>query len=107
MCGTKQLVLLLHVPCVCSQLAVASKIASLEGGAHAAVMASGMASISVTLMALLSSGDHMLIQRDLYGRLQCIHTSGTQLSFVSLHIQFRCALKTCNLLQPVFSRNAC
>ena len=59
-----------HASRMRSQLAVASKIAALEGAARAVVMASGMASISTTLMALLSSGDHMLIQRDLYGGLQ-------------------------------------
>lgn len=41
-------------------------LAALEGGAHAFSFASGMAAVSVAL-ALLESGDHVLVHDDLYG----------------------------------------
>ncbi|MDM8517859.1 aminotransferase class I/II-fold pyridoxal phosphate-dependent enzyme [Desulfobacterales bacterium HSG16] len=47
--------------------ALHEKLASLESGETAIVTASGMASISTTLLALLSSGDHILAQECLYG----------------------------------------
>jgi cystathionine beta-lyase/cystathionine gamma-synthase len=43
------------------------KLASLENAEAAVVTASGMAAISTTLLALLSAGDHLLIQDCLYG----------------------------------------
>src|SRR5690606_2047201 len=43
------------------------KLAALEGGEAALVCSSGMAAISTTLLTLLKPGDHMLIQRTLYG----------------------------------------
>lgn len=46
---------------------VASKIAKLEGKQEGMVFGSGMAAISTTLMAFLSSGDHAIFQVDLYG----------------------------------------
>ena len=50
-----------------SQLALHGKIAALESAEAALVSASGMAAISTTLLALLSSGDHLLAQSCLYG----------------------------------------
>ena len=50
-----------------SQLALHAKLAALEGAEAALVSASGMASISATLLGLLSAGDHVLAQRCLYG----------------------------------------
>ncbi|UQA57558.1 trans-sulfuration enzyme family protein [Polyangium aurulentum] len=47
--------------------ALAGKLAAIEGGQAAVVAASGMAAISTSLFALLKAGDHVLIQRDLYG----------------------------------------
>lgn len=47
--------------------ALHEKLTSLESGEAAIVTASGMASISTTLLALLSSGDHILAQECLYG----------------------------------------
>src|SRR5579883_740977 len=44
-----------------------AKLAALEGGEAALVTASGMAAISATLLSLLSSGDHLLAHRSLYG----------------------------------------
>ena len=47
--------------------ALAEKLAAVEGAEAAMVTASGMAAITTTLLALLSSGDHMLVQDCLYG----------------------------------------
>ena len=47
--------------------ALHDKLAALENAEAALVTASGMAAISTTLLALLSSGDHLLIQESLYG----------------------------------------
>jgi cystathionine beta-lyase/cystathionine gamma-synthase len=44
-----------------------AKLAALEGGESALVAASGMAAISATLLSLLSSGDHLIAHRSLYG----------------------------------------
>src|SRR5512136_837495 len=43
------------------------KLAALENAQAAIVTASGMAAISTTLLAILSSGDHLLAQDCLYG----------------------------------------
>ena len=43
------------------------RLAIIEGGEQALVTSSGMAAISTTLLALLSSGDHLLAQKCLYG----------------------------------------
>ncbi|MBW2340928.1 MAG: aminotransferase class I/II-fold pyridoxal phosphate-dependent enzyme [Deltaproteobacteria bacterium] len=50
-----------------NHIALHQKLAALEGADAALVTASGMAVISTTLLALLSSGDHMLAQDCLYG----------------------------------------
>ena len=42
-------------------------IAMLEGAEAAMVSASGMASISAALLTFLHSGDHFLVQNELYG----------------------------------------
>ncbi|MBV9279165.1 MAG: aminotransferase class I/II-fold pyridoxal phosphate-dependent enzyme [Chloroflexi bacterium] len=42
-------------------------MADLEGGAHALAAASGMGAISAVLLALLGSGEHIVLQRSLYG----------------------------------------
>src|SRR5262249_24959014 len=47
--------------------ALHEKLASLENAEAALVTASGMAAITTTLLALLSAGDHLLIQESLYG----------------------------------------
>jgi cystathionine beta-lyase/cystathionine gamma-synthase len=50
-----------------NHVALHQKLAALEGADAALVTASGMAVISTTLLALLSSGDHVLAQDCLYG----------------------------------------
>ena len=43
------------------------KLAVLEGGEAAIVTSSGMAAIATTLLTILSTGDHLLVQKGLYG----------------------------------------
>ena len=50
-----------------NHIALHQKLASLENAEAALVTASGMAAISTTLLAVLSSGDHFLVQDCLYG----------------------------------------
>ena len=50
-----------------NHVALHRKLAALENGEDALVTSSGMAAISTTLLALLSAGDHLLIQNCLYG----------------------------------------
>ena len=46
---------------------VERKVAELEGAEDMAVFSSGMAAIAATVFALVSSGDHVVSTRDLYG----------------------------------------
>jgi cystathionine beta-lyase/cystathionine gamma-synthase len=50
-----------------NHLALHQKLAALEGAEAAIVTASGMAAISTALLAILSAGDHLMIQDCLYG----------------------------------------
>ncbi len=50
-----------------NHVALATKMAALENAEDALVTASGMAAISTALLAVLSTGDHLLIQNCLYG----------------------------------------
>lgn len=50
-----------------TQRAAELKIAAVEGGEDAAVFSAGMAAITATITSLLSQGDEVLAQRDLYG----------------------------------------
>jgi len=50
-----------------NHVALHQKMAALENAENALVTASGMASISATLLTILASGDHMLAQDCLYG----------------------------------------
>ncbi|MFQ5700748.1 MAG: trans-sulfuration enzyme family protein [Acidobacteriota bacterium] len=50
-----------------NQVAAARKLASLENAEAALVAGSGMAAITTTLLSLLGSGDHLLVQNTLYG----------------------------------------
>ncbi len=47
--------------------ALAAKLASIENAEAAVVTGSGMAAITTTLLTVLSAGDHLLIQKGLYG----------------------------------------
>ncbi len=50
-----------------NHLVLHRKFADLEGGEAALVTSSGMAAITTTLLTVLSSGDHLLLQEGLYG----------------------------------------
>jgi len=50
-----------------NHIALHQKLAALENAEAAVVTSSGMAAISTTILALLSSGDHLLAQECLYG----------------------------------------
>lgn len=50
-----------------NHVALHEKLAALENAEAALVTASGMAAISTTLLSVLSSGDHLLVQDCLYG----------------------------------------
>ncbi|MBI4520019.1 MAG: aminotransferase class I/II-fold pyridoxal phosphate-dependent enzyme [Gemmatimonadetes bacterium] len=53
-----------------NQEAVSAKLAALEGTEAAIVLASGMAAISLTLLALTKAGDHIVASRFVYGWTQ-------------------------------------
>ena len=46
---------------------LSKKIAALEHAEAAMIFGSGMAAISTTLLAFLKSGDHIVVQNDIYG----------------------------------------
>jgi cystathionine beta-lyase len=50
-----------------NQNAVVEKLCALEGAAEGLLFSSGMAAISAVLLAFLGSGDHAVVQRDIYG----------------------------------------
>ena len=50
-----------------NQQALAKKMAALEGGEAALIFGSGMAAVSTSLMAYLHKGDHVVLQKTLYG----------------------------------------
>ncbi len=50
-----------------NQEALCKKIAKLEKGESSLIFGSGMAAISTTLFAFLQQGDHIILQRTLYG----------------------------------------
>lgn len=50
-----------------NQRTVVDKLCALEQGESGLLFGSGMAAISTTMLALLQAGDHLLLQRDLYG----------------------------------------
>ncbi len=50
-----------------NQVALSQKIAALEHAETAMIFGSGMAAVSTTLLAFLKSGDHIVLQKTLYG----------------------------------------
>lgn len=50
-----------------NQQALAKKLAALEYAESALIFGSGMAAISTTMLAFLKSGDHVVLQKELYG----------------------------------------
>jgi cystathionine beta-lyase/cystathionine gamma-synthase len=50
-----------------NQKAVVEKLCALENAEDGLLFSSGMAAVSTVVFALLSSGDHVVLQRDIYG----------------------------------------
>ena len=50
-----------------NQRAVVQKMAALENGEDGLIFSSGMAAIMTSIFAMLSEGDHIVLQHDLYG----------------------------------------
>jgi cystathionine beta-lyase len=50
-----------------NQEGLCKKIAALEGAEDALIFGSGMAAVSTTLLAFLKTGDHIVLQKTLYG----------------------------------------
>ncbi|MBT8274070.1 MAG: aminotransferase class I/II-fold pyridoxal phosphate-dependent enzyme, partial [Bacteroidia bacterium] len=46
---------------------LAKKVATLEHAEAAMIFGSGMAAVSTTLLAFLKAGDHVVVQKDIYG----------------------------------------
>jgi methionine-gamma-lyase len=59
-----------------TQAILEQRIASLEGAEAAVAVASGMGAISATLWTLVGSGDHVVIDRVLYGNSFALFTKG-------------------------------
>ena len=57
-----------------NQRSVAEKVAALEGTEAALAVASGMAAISMTLLAACGAGDHIVASRHLYGATHALLT---------------------------------
>lgn len=71
-----------------NHIALHEKIATLEGSEAALVTASGMAAISVSMLACLKSGDHVLVQDGLYGGTYHLATNllanlGVEVTFIN------------------------
>jgi methionine-gamma-lyase len=59
-----------------TQTILETRIAGLEGGEAALAVASGMGAISATLWTLLKAGDHVVIDKVLYGNSYKLFTAG-------------------------------
>ncbi|WP_101451000.1 PLP-dependent aspartate aminotransferase family protein [Aquimarina sp. MAR_2010_214] len=73
-----------------NQEALCKKIAKLEKGESSLIFGSGMAAISTTLFAFLQKGDHIVLQRTLYGGTANLineefEKHGIEFSYVDAH----------------------
>lgn len=71
-----------------NQKAVVKKLCALEGAEDGLLFSSGMAAITTVLLSFLNSGDHAVLQRDIYGGTHHFITAeferfGIEFSFVS------------------------
>ncbi|MHC4459657.1 MAG: trans-sulfuration enzyme family protein, partial [Planctomycetota bacterium] len=71
-----------------NQQSVVSKLCALENAEDGLLFSSGMAAISTVMFSLLNSGDHVVLQRDIYGGTHHFVTAefrrfGIDYSFVS------------------------
>ena len=74
-----------------NQKSIIDKLCALENAEDGLFFSSGMAAISTTIFSFLSSGDHIVLQRDIYGGTHHFATAefdkfGIQYSFVSNNI---------------------
>ncbi len=58
-----------------NQKAVAAKLCALEGADAGLIFSSGMAAISAVLLTYLHKGDHVVLQRDIYGGTHYLATA--------------------------------
>jgi cystathionine beta-lyase/cystathionine gamma-synthase len=75
-----------------NQRAVEQKMCALEGAEDAVLFSSGMAAISTTLLAVVGSGDHVVLLDELYGGTHAFVTDsfdhlGIRYSFVSTTVE--------------------
>jgi cystathionine beta-lyase len=71
-----------------NQKALIGKLCALENAEDGVIFSSGMAAISTVMLTFLSSGDHVVLQRDIYGGTHHFATAefdrfGIQYTFVS------------------------
>jgi len=71
-----------------NQYSVVEKLCALEGAESGLLFSSGMAAVGTAFFALLSSGDHVVLQRDIYGGSHHFATAefekfGIEYSFIS------------------------
>jgi len=82
-----------------NQQAVAKKLSALENTESGLLFSSGMAAISMVIFALAGQGDHVIMQRDIYGGTHHFVTAeferfGIEFTFVSNRVEdFEAAIK--------------
>ncbi|MGH7474759.1 MAG: trans-sulfuration enzyme family protein [Longimicrobiales bacterium] len=81
-----------------NHLAVAAKLARLEGTESALVLASGMAAISMSLLAFAGAGDHIVATSELYGGTRTLLSRelprlGIDTTFVETRRTWRAAIE--------------
>ena len=74
-----------------NQKTVINKLCALENAEDGLIFSSGMAAISTVIFSLLKSGDHIVLQRDIYGGTHHFATAdfdrfGIEYSFVSSNL---------------------
>jgi len=83
-----------------NQLAVAKKLSALENTESGLLFSSGMAAISTVIFSLAGQGDHVIMQRDIYGGTHHFVTAeferfGIEFTFVSNQVEdFEAAVKS-------------
>ena len=83
-----------------NQQAVAKKLSALENTESGLLFSSGMAAISTVIFALAGQGDHVIMQRDIYGGTHHFVTAeferfGIEFTFVSNQVEdFEAAIKS-------------
>ncbi len=84
-----------------NQEAVVKKICKLEGTEDGVVFSSGMAAISTTLFALLNTGDHAVVQDEIYGGSHAF----IEEQFKRLGISFTCVGMDAQAIEDAITSN--